>query len=29
LKGPPLLRERGVDSVPTLLLLDPPGVEGR
>jgi hypothetical protein len=30
LKGPaPLLRERGVDGVPTLLLLVPPGVEGR
>lgn len=30
LKGPPpLVRERGVDGVPTLLLLVPPGVEGR
>lgn len=30
LKGPPPLeRERGVDGVPTLLLLVPPGVEGR
>jgi hypothetical protein len=29
LNGPPLLRERGVDDVPTLLLLEPPGVEGR
>jgi hypothetical protein len=30
LKGPaPLARERGVDGVPTLLLLVPPGVEGR
>lgn len=26
---PPLARERGVDGVPTLLLLVPPGVEGR
>jgi hypothetical protein len=29
LKGPPLLRECGVDGMPTLLLLDPPVVEGR
>lgn len=29
LNGPPLLRVRGVDGVPTLLLLEPPGVEGR
>jgi hypothetical protein len=29
LNGPPLLLERGVDGAPTLLLLEPPGVEGR
>lgn len=29
LNGPPLVRERGVDGAPTLLLLEPPGVDGR